>query len=146
MRQSITRTVSIKAPAKRVLASISHPENLPDWLKSVLRSEHHGSSKSTHALARSIAEKNGQPLEVIVDKNSGTVDFLWSAGGAVDLAAARVIPVDGESELVLTIFEPPNACDGCSSLEERSEAVAADLIMLKALLELAQVGPGEAWN
>jgi len=140
MRQSITRTVSIKAPATRVFASLSEPGNLPDWVRTVTQP-----GKSPEETANAVWGRSN-PLEVIVAPTRGTVDYVWSECGSMEVAAARVIPMDGEAQVVITLFEPPGACTNCSSLEERSAAAESDLLLLKALLESGARGPRELWH
>jgi len=146
MRESITRTVSIKAPAQRVLASLAQIENLPDWVRSVTHPRRRSTDASAGAQETPSCTAGCWPLEVIVDAQRGTVDYVWAACGETEVAAARVIPLDGEAQVILTLFEPAGACSDCSSLAERSAAVEADLLMLKGLLEVRSAGPAETWH
>jgi hypothetical protein len=146
MRKSITRTVGIKAPAARVIASLSRIENLPDSSRIFVQTGKGGGAEAMlPARPRALASR-GWPAEVVVDDLRGTVDYFWTTQCGLEVAAARVIPMDGESQVVVTFFEAPDDCDRCSSLEERSAAVEADLLMLKALLERGAEPKDELWH
>ena len=146
MRKSITRTVGIKAPAGRVIASLSRMENLPDCSKTFLPAARETNVEAVLPMGRRNAAARGRPVEVVVDDVRGTVDYFWATRCGLEVAAVRVIPMDGESQVVVTFFEAPDNCSRCSSLEERSAAVEADLLMLKALLEHGDLGRDEAWH
>lgn len=142
MRQSITRTLAIRAPAPEVIAWISRPENLPDLYQNIVGS---CPTSGTRA-AKIIHHDKPVPVEVIVDPSAGTVDYFWHTSGGAEVAAVRVIPVDGESQVVVTFFEPPESCPRCTSLEERSAAVESDLLLMKALMESTGRKGAEVWH
>jgi hypothetical protein len=148
MRRSVTRSLDIKAPAARVLASLSRIENLPDWMQTILQPASPGRETEKPSGAGPSFGKGGLPVEVVVDGARGTVDYFWSSStGVIEMAAVRVIPMDGESQVVMTFFEPPEDCADCPTLEERCAAAEADLLMLKALLERGRGGGvGEIWH
>lgn len=135
MRRSITRTVGIRAPASRVIASLSRIENLPDSLRIFAQNGRGGGAEAVLPARPRVFASRGWPGEIVVDNLRGTVDYFWTTQCGLEVAAARVIPMDGESQVVVTFFEAPDDCGRCSSLEERSAAVEADLLLLKALLE-----------
>lgn len=149
MRKSITRTVGIRAPAARVIASLSRIENLPDSSRIFVQTGRGGGAEAMLPARPRVLASRGWPGEVVVDDLRGTVDYFWTTQCGLEVAAARVIPMDGESQVVVTFFEAPDDCGRCSSLEERSAAVEADLLMLKALLERGgelKKKEGEVWH
>lgn len=144
MRQSITRTLAIRAPAPEVIAWISRPENFPNLYKNIV-----GSCPANGRSAAKITYRDKPapaPVEVIVNPSAGTVDYSWHTSGGAEVAAVRVIPVDGESQVVVTFFELPEKCPRCPSLEERSAAVESDLLLTKTLMESTGRKGAEVWH
>lgn len=128
--RSDTRTVSIEAPAAKVLNFIADGHNLPKW---------------AIGFARAITQRNGDwivttgagEMSVRIDRHqeSGAVDFWISPAAGVEvLAATRVLPRGAASEFVFTQFQAPGVPD--DEFARNVQAVAHELTVLKALMEV----------
>jgi uncharacterized protein YndB with AHSA1/START domain len=145
MRKAVTTSISIDAPVSRVLSYIARPENMPEWFRTMLRLAEEQQSPA-EAARPSPQIQESTPFWVEVDGERGTVDYYWRTTGGLDVATARVIPVDGGSQVVLTLFEPPTGCEGCGTLEERAAALESELSMIKAMLEAPQASQTDTWH
>jgi polyketide cyclase/dehydrase/lipid transport protein len=135
MRQAVTRTVAIEASASRVLSYIARPENFPEWCRAMNRSGAHDDDAGSAFQSGPRVAYSHDPFWASVDGDHGTVDYFFRTSAGLEVASARVIPVDGGAQVVLTVFAPPKECRDCGSLEERIAAAEAELAILKAFLE-----------
>ena len=128
--RSDTRSITIKAPPKDVLAFVGNGENLPRWAI--------GFAKSVRPGQRGWIVATGQgevPISIAVDEMTGAVDFrMEPAPGADATAYARVLPNEDGSEVLFTQMQQPGVPD--EVFEQLVGAVGHELIALKAILEI----------
>jgi hypothetical protein len=145
MRDAVTRMVAVGAPAPRVLAYLAQAENLPEWCRAMLRIDEkdYGARPGSGAESESLRP---DPFWADVDRSRGTVDYFFKTPGGIEVASARVFPLDGGAQVVLTIFEPPASCATCGTLKERVAAAEVDLMILKAILEGTPPAGEDVWH
>src|ERR1044071_2921233 len=102
-----TKTVSIDAPASKVLNFLKEPENLPRWAV--------GFAKSVRRDANGWYVKTGDgeiAVAIDADEKTGIVDFhMQPAPGVKVVANSRVIRRGEGSEYVFTQFQAPGMPD-----------------------------------
>jgi hypothetical protein len=125
-----TRTVSIEAPAERVVAFLRDPANLPRWavgFAQAVRRDADGWVVQTGA--------GDVRIRIDADADRGTVDFWMApAPGVQLLAPSRVVPRGSGAELVFTQFQGPGMSD--QAFASSIDTLKHELIVLKALLEV----------
>jgi hypothetical protein len=125
-----TRTVSIEAPAPRVVTFLEDPANLPRWAvgfaKAVQRTP-------TGWIVQTGAGEMG--IRIDADATRGTVDFWMSPAPGIEvMAPSRVVPRGSGSEFIFTQFQAPGMSD--QAFASSVAALQHELIVLKALLEV----------
>ena len=125
-----TRTISIEAPAERVVAFLGDPVNLPRWAV--------GFAKAVHQTANGWVVRTGSAemgIRIDADARRGTVDFWMSPAPGIELLApSRVVPRGPGSEFVFTQFQAPGMSD--EAFASSMETLRHELVVLKALLEV----------
>jgi Polyketide cyclase / dehydrase and lipid transport len=126
-----TRTISIEAPAHRVVAFLEDPGHLPRWAV--------GFAKAVRQTPDGWVVQTGAGeigLRIDADARRGTVDFWLSPAPGVEvLAALRVVPRGAGSEFVFTQFQPPDMSD--EAFAASVQTLTHELTVLKALMEVA---------
>ena len=121
--------VSILAPPRQVIAFLVDAHNWPTWapwIRSVSRTSEHGWTFATDA----------GPMRVrFVEHNTlGVLDHeVTLASGVTVLNSMRVVPNGSGSELVMVVFQSPDASN--DEFERDIQAVREDLARIKALCE-----------
>ena len=121
--------ISILAPPRQVIAFLVDAHNWPKWaawIRSVSRTSEHGWTFATDA----------GPMHVrFVEHNTlGVLDHeVTLASGVTLLNSMRVVPNDSGSELVMVIFQLPDA--STAEFERDIQAVREDLTRIKTLCE-----------
>jgi carbon monoxide dehydrogenase subunit G len=126
---SRTLSVTIDCPPAKVYAFVSNPENLPQW---------------AGGLSKSIKQSNGEwivetpqgPMKIrFVEKNDlGVLDHYVSPTPGFEIhVPMRVLPSGSGSEVIFTIFRPPDMSD--EKYAEDIGLVERDLQILKQVLE-----------
>lgn len=125
-----TQTVSIEAPAERVVTFLEDPANLPRWAV--------GFAKAVRQTEGGWTVQTGSAemgIRVDADPRRGTVDFWMSpAPGVQILAPSRVVPRGRGSEFIFTQFQAPDMSD--QAFASSIATLKHELIVLKALLEV----------
>jgi hypothetical protein len=129
IRKSKTLSVSIDCPAGRVYAFASDPENLPRWATAFVRAV-----KQT--AGEWIVETPDGPMRILFAPANGfgVLDHsVVPASGAEISNPMRVVPNDAGSEVLFTLFQPPDMSD--QKFAEDAAMVERDLRTLKGVLE-----------
>jgi hypothetical protein len=125
-----TQTISIEAPAPKVVTFLANPANLPRWAV--------GFAKAVEQTPTGWKVRTGTAemgIRIEADGRSGTVDFWMSPALDVEvLAASRVIPRGSGTEFVFTQFQSPGMLD--EAFTASVETLKHELVVLKALLEV----------
>lgn len=129
MHPSRTVSVSIDCDPGKVYGFVADPENLPSWARGLGRSVR----KSD---AGWIVETPQGPMAIrFVPKNDlGVLDHVVSpAPGDEVYVPMRVVPNGSGSQVLITIFQPPDMSD--EQFAEDARLVERDLQALKTVLE-----------
>jgi hypothetical protein len=128
--RSDTRSVTITATPKKVLAFVADGANLPRWAIGF------ATSVRPHGSGWMVTTEAGEvPMTIEADEGTGTVDFrMQPASGAVATAYARVVPNGAGAEFVFTQFQQPDVSE--EVFDQLVAAVGHELVTLKALLEV----------
>lgn len=128
--RSDTSTVSIDAPASRVVDFLKDPRNLPKWAV--------GFAKSVRQTPTGwVVVTGGGEMAIRLDGEAATgiVDFWMSPAPGVEvLAASRVVPRGTAAEYVFTQFQAPGMPD--EVFTKNVQTIKHELTVLKALLEV----------
>ncbi len=121
--------MSIDCPPRKVYEFVSDPRNLPRWaagLGQAVRRSDAGWIVDT--------PQGPMPLRFVEANDLGVLDhYVTPAPGVEVYVPMRVFPNDAGSELVFTVFRPPDMSD--EQHAEDIRAVERDLGTLKRLLE-----------
>lgn len=126
---SRTLSVSIDCPPGKVYGFVSDPENLPRWARGLCRSVRRSD-------ADWIVETPQGPMKVrFVERNDlGVLDHYVSPAPGVEVyVPIRVLPNGSGSEILFTLFRPPDMSD--EKYAEDVGLVEQDLRTLKKILE-----------
>jgi hypothetical protein len=129
MFESRTLSVSVNCAAKKVYDFASEPSNLPSWAKAFCRS-------IKKAGGDWIAETPQGPMKLrFAEKNNlGVLDHHVSPDSGTDIyVPMRVVPNDRGSEILFTLFRPPDMPD--DEFAKNVLWVERDLKSLKGFLE-----------
>ena len=127
--ESRTLTVSIACDATSVYEFISHPANLPQWATAFCKSIRRAGSEW-------IMETNAGQMKVrFAPPNAFRVadHFVSPAPGVEIYVPLRVLPNGSGSEVVFTLFRPPEMTP--EKFAEDINLVQQDLQTLKRVLE-----------
>lgn len=130
-RRSMSRTlsISIACPPAKVYAFVSNPDNLPKWAGGLCRSVRRSNNEW-------IVETPQGPMKIrFVEKNNlGVLDhYVCPASGIEVYVPMRVLPNGSGSEVIFTIFRPPDMSD--EKYAEDIGLVERDLQILQQVLE-----------
>ena len=129
--RSDTRSITIDASPKDVVAFLSDPRNLPRWAIGFAR--HVRQDGGRWVVSTSQGEIG---VAIDVDDQSGTVDFRMAVAPGVEAVAySRVVPNSDGAEYVFTQFQQPGVPD--ELFAQLVTAVRHELVTLKALLEVS---------
>lgn len=128
--RSRTLSVSIDCSPAGVYAFVANPENLPKWAQGLCRSVR----KSDTGWV--VETPQGPMAFRFVAKNDlGVLDHVVSpAPGTEVYVPMRVVPNGSGSEVLITIFQPPDMSD--EQFAEDLRLVERDLATLKRVLEV----------
>ena len=121
--------ISIDASPDAVIAVAGDPTRLPEWAAGL-------SSGIRRAGDRWITDSPMGPVDVsfVGPIPFGILDHdVTLPDGAVVHNPLRVVPNDSGSEVIFTLFQRPGMT--AADVEADAEAVTADLVRLKAILE-----------
>ncbi|HEX4107048.1 MAG TPA: SRPBCC family protein [Solirubrobacteraceae bacterium] len=124
---SHTATISIDAPPAAVLDLVADPEQLPRWAPGFAREVRRDGEDWLVSGDTAAGERR---VCIRIDRDLGVVDYLTPEG--ILGAASRVIANAAGSEMLFTVFFPPEASEPD---REAQRAVVAD--ELAAVRELA---------
>jgi hypothetical protein len=125
-----TKSISIDAPASKVLSFLKEPENLPRWAVGFAK----GVRKDGQCWY--VKTNDGEiGVEIAADEKTGIVDFhMLPAPGVKIVANSRVIPRGQGSEYVFTQFQAPGMPD--AAFKQSVKALEHEFTVLKAVLEV----------
>jgi hypothetical protein len=131
--RSRTISVFIAAPAARVYAYASNPENLPLWVPSFCKSVELVDGEWV------VQSPQGRVVFDFAPRNNlGVLDHTVTLPSGVKFAnPMRVIPNGDGSELLFTLFQHEGMSD--QQFREDAELVLSDLHTLRQLLERSGV-------
>ena len=129
MWPSRTLSVSIQCDAHTVYEFVANPKNLPRWAKTFCRSV----TRSKGAWI--IDTPRGAMTIRLAKKNaSGILDHYLSPSPGVEVfVPMRVVPNSQGSEVIFTLFQPPEMSDG--QYANDIGLVQQDLSSLKQVME-----------
>ncbi len=126
--------VAIDAPAERVYAVASDPQNLPLWAPNFARAVRRDDAGWTVEMAEGAAE-----LRFAAPNPHGVLDhWVTLASGQAFYNPMRVVPNGAGSLLAFTLFRQPGWTD--ARLEADAALVLGDLVRLKRLVEAGRAG------
>ena len=128
--RAATKSVSIDAPASKVLGFLKEPENLPRWAVGFAKSVRRG------ATGWYVKTNDGEiGVAIDADERTGIVDFhMQPAPGVKVVANSRVIPRGKGTEYVFTQFQAPGMPD--EAFAQSVKALEHEFTVLKAVLEV----------
>jgi hypothetical protein len=129
--RSDTRSITIDARPKDVVAFLADPRNLPRWAIGFAK---HIRQDGDRWFASTSQGEIGVAIDV--DDQSGTVDFRMEVAPGVEAVAySRVLPNREGAEYVFTQFQQPGVPD--ELFGQLVTAVRHELVTLKAHLEVS---------
>lgn len=129
VRRSTTVSVPIERPPRDVYAFVSDPANLPTWATSFCRSARRQGDEW-------LVETPDGPMTIrfVAPNELGVLDhYVSPAPGVQVFNPMRVVPNGDGSEVIFTLFQPPEVSD--SRFAEDAAMVERDLGTLKRVLE-----------
>jgi hypothetical protein len=130
--RSATRSIDIDAPPEAVFAFVADLERLPVWAIGFAKAIERGETGWT------VTTASGERVAIAArtDAATGVVDYVMRPAPGVELPAnTRVVPREGGSAYVFTLFQAPEMDD--DAFERQAAEVGRELTVLKAHLESA---------
>ena len=124
-----TLSVNIACPPGKVLEFVANPENLPQWAGGLCQ------SVTLTEAGWEIQTAQGAMKIRFAEKNSfGVLDhYVTPAQGGEIYVPMRVLPNDGDSTVIFTLFQLPGMSDEACAKD--AQLVEQDLRALKKFLE-----------
>ena len=127
--QSITKTISINAPASKVFSFVANLANWPKWATANVVAVKPGSGEWWAMETRTGLGR----IRIRPDEAAGVLDYDLLSAGVQWSVSARLVTKGEGSELSLTFSQPPAASK--EALEKQAGLTDKELAKLKNLME-----------
>lgn len=129
MMKSRTITCSIRRPPAEVYEFASNPENLPRWVQSFCLSV-----RKSDADWQMETPAGWMGIQFVPANDFGILDHVVTfPDGQSNLNPMRVVANGEGSEVMFTLFQPPDMTD--EQFAEDAKMIESDLLSLKTVLE-----------